>query len=105
MSMRERGDANTRRMGQRPVGLDGTRRRSARPHQLRAHQTVARVNPVSDSAPRDGDFPYDVALSFAGEQRPYVLRVAAALRRRGVRTFYDDYEKPEMWGKDLYEHL
>src|SRR3954470_15059136 len=60
---------------------------------------------MSDSVPRDGDFLYDVALSFAGEERPYVLRVAAALRRRGVRPFYDDYEKPELWGKDLYEHL
>ena len=48
---------------------------------------------------------YDVALSFAGEQRAYVEKVAAALRRRGLRPFYDDYEKPTLWGKDLYEHL
>ena len=48
---------------------------------------------------------YDVALSFAGEERAYVEKVAAALRRRGLRPFYDDYEKPTLWGKDLYEHL
>ena len=54
---------------------------------------------------RPGDFAYDVALSFAGEQRAYVEKVAAALRRRGVRPFYDDYEKASLWGKDLYEHL
>lgn len=42
---------------------------------------------------RAGDFAYDVALSFAGEQRVYVQKVAAALRRRGIRPFYDDYEK------------
>ncbi len=42
---------------------------------------------------RVGDFAYDVALSFAGEQRAYVQKVAAALRRRGIRPSYDDYEK------------
>jgi len=61
---------------------------------------------VADSdAARPGDFTYDVALSFAGEQRTYVEKVAAALRRRGIRPFYDDYEKAALWGKDLYEHL
>lgn len=54
---------------------------------------------------RAGDFTYDVALSFAGEQRAYVQKVAAALRRRGIRPFYDDYEQATLWGKDLYEHL
>lgn len=54
---------------------------------------------------RSGDFSYDVALSFAGEQRAYVEKVAAALRRRGIRPFYDDYEQAVLWGKDLYEHL
>jgi hypothetical protein len=54
---------------------------------------------------RPGDFKYDVALSFAGEQRTYVQKVAAALRRRGILPFYDDYEKAALWGKDLYEHL
>jgi hypothetical protein len=50
-------------------------------------------------------FDYDVCLSFAGEDRPYVGRVAAALKSRGVRVFYDEYEKVGLWGKDLYVHL
>lgn len=54
---------------------------------------------------RPGDFQYDVALSFAGEQRAYVRKVAAALREMGIRPFYDDYEQANLWGKDLYEHL
>ena len=59
-----------------------------------------------DNTPaRVGDFTYDVALSFAGEQRTYVQKVAAGLRRRGIRPFYDDYEQATLWGKDLYEHL
>ena len=48
---------------------------------------------------------YDVALSFAGEDRPYVSRVAAALEANGIRVFYDEYEKVTLWGKDLYVHL
>lgn len=48
---------------------------------------------------------YDVALSFAGEDRDYVEAVAASLRDKGVRVFYDNYEQVELWGKDLYSHL
>ncbi len=48
------------------------------------------------------DFANDVALSFAGEEKAYVQKIAAALRRRGVRPFYDD-EKAILWSKDLYE--
>ena len=51
------------------------------------------------------DARYDVALSFAGEERPYVEAVADALRNAGVKVFYDDYEKVTLWGKDLYSHL
>lgn len=27
------------------------------------------------------------------------------LRLKGVRVFYDRYEKSALWGKDLYQHL
>lgn len=50
-------------------------------------------------------FEYDVGLSFAGEQRDYVDHVAGDLRSRGIRPFYDDYERGALWGKDLYAHL
>lgn len=48
---------------------------------------------------------YEVALSFAGEDRAYVAMVADELKHRGISVFYDDYEKSELWGKNLYEHL
>ncbi len=48
---------------------------------------------------------YDVALSFAGEDRAYVDMVADQLRARGVSVFYDRYEEADLWGKDLYTHL
>jgi hypothetical protein len=51
------------------------------------------------------DKQFDVALSFAGENREYVERVAATLRRMDIRVFYDKYERVTLWGKNLYEHL
>lgn len=48
---------------------------------------------------------FDVCLSFAGEDRQYVERVAAALKKANVSVFYDGYEEVELWGKDLYQHL
>lgn len=50
-------------------------------------------------------FEYQVALSFASEDRPYVSQVARLLRQRKVRVFYDEYESVSLWGKDLYVHL
>jgi hypothetical protein len=48
---------------------------------------------------------YDIALSFAGEERDYVDRVANLLKERGVKVFYDLFEEADLWGKDLYVHL
>lgn len=48
---------------------------------------------------------YDVALSFAGEDREYVEQVAKVLRDKDCRFFYDEYERVSLWGKDLYTHL
>jgi hypothetical protein len=51
------------------------------------------------------EFDYDVALSFAGEDRHYVDPIATLLKRRQVNIFYDAFEQGAMWGKDLYQHF
>lgn len=51
------------------------------------------------------DTKYDVALSFAGEDRAIAEELAILLRKGGVRVFYDEYETATLWGKDLYQHL
>ena len=48
---------------------------------------------------------WDVALSFAGAQRPYVEQVTSALKARGVRCFNDADEQIDLWGKYLAEEL
>lgn len=48
---------------------------------------------------------FDIALSFAGEDREYVDKVATILKSRGVSVFYDKYEEANLWGKNLYDYL
>lgn len=48
---------------------------------------------------------YDVALSFAGEDRDYVEKVVTYLRDQGISVFYDNHHKTSLWGKDLFQHL
>jgi hypothetical protein len=50
-------------------------------------------------------FEFDIALSFAGEDRAYVADVADRLRGQGIRVFYDQYEQATLWGKNLYDRL
>lgn len=50
-------------------------------------------------------YKYDVALSFAGENRIYVEKVANILKQANINVFYDRLEQAELWGKDLYTHL
>jgi hypothetical protein len=56
-------------------------------------------------SPRTKTYNYDICLSFAGEDRKYVRELAGLLLGRGIRVFYDEYEKAQLWGKDLYSHL
>jgi len=50
-------------------------------------------------------YEYDVALSFAGENREYVEEVAIFLKDFGVKVFYDNFKQDEIWGKNLFEYL
>ena len=64
--------------------------------------------PIKDRIKSEGqimNYEYEIAISFAGEDRRYAERIAKALSKRDVRIFYDDYEKVDLWGKNLYDHL
>lgn len=50
-------------------------------------------------------FNYDIALSYASEDRQLVDQVAKLLVKSGVKVFYDQFEKANLWGKDLYTYL
>lgn len=48
---------------------------------------------------------YDVTLSFAGEDRHYAEKLRNLLESGGYSVFYDDDEKAQLWGKNLYDHF
>jgi TIR domain-containing protein len=50
------------------------------------------------------EFEYDVAFSFASEDKNYVERVVDALRGR-ARVFFASLEPVTLWGEDLYVNL
>lgn len=51
------------------------------------------------------EYKYDVTLSFAGEDREYVEKVANTLLENGIKVFYDKFEEVDLWGKDLGLHF
>ena len=51
------------------------------------------------------EYEYDVALSFAGEDRHYAEVLAELLENNRHKVFYDKYELAQLWGKNLYTHL
>jgi hypothetical protein len=53
----------------------------------------------------DDQFEYDVALSFAGEDRAVVRKIADLLRAKNIKVFYDGQEIADLWGKNLVDHL
>jgi hypothetical protein len=61
--------------------------------------------PSGNKQPGEDEKQFDVALSFADEDRGFVGKVAAELSQMGIKVFYDKYERASLWGKDLYEHL
>jgi hypothetical protein len=50
-------------------------------------------------------YKYQVALSFAREDRDYVHKVAELLIANKISVFYDKFEQVDLWGKDLGIHF
>lgn len=48
---------------------------------------------------------YDVALSFAGENRDFAKSVACGLEAENVSVFYDEFNVASLWGEDLADKL
>lgn len=51
------------------------------------------------------EYKYDVALSFASEQREYVEQVANQLNSLGIKCFYDNNYTTKLWGENLLKYL
>lgn len=51
------------------------------------------------------EYQYDVAISFAGEDRHYAEELAIMLKSYGIKVFYDQWEQDKLWGENLYDYL
>lgn len=54
---------------------------------------------------RTKNYDYDVAISYASEDREYAEALAETLRQHNLNVFYDHYEKSTLWGENLYTYL
>ena len=80
---------------------------AAKPKKAALEQVKAPAARRTSRPARPKTFEFDVCLSFAGEDRPYVKGVYDALTAAGIKVFYDFDEDitAELWGKDLYVDL
>lgn len=51
------------------------------------------------------EYDFDIAVTFAGEDRAFVDEVVALVKDAGFTVFYDEDAKVEMWGQDLTEYF
>lgn len=49
----------------------------------------------------EGKTEYDLAFSFAGEDRPYVRQVKEECEKLGLKVYYDEDRKIDQWGKSI----
>lgn len=61
--------------------------------------------PESDESLAQPAYEYDLAMSFAGEQRAFVEDVVRELGLPEARVFYDADHKAALWGEELSEKL
>ncbi len=54
---------------------------------------------------RNDEYDWDVAVSFAGEDRAVVEDLVNSLLSAGIEVFYDLNESARLWGKDLEQEL
>ena len=55
--------------------------------------------------PRLSHYDFDIAISFASEDRECVENYSNALSSHGLKVFYDKYEQTDLWGVNLYDKL
>ena len=52
-----------------------------------------------------GDYDFDFAVSFAGEDRPIAEQFSNLVREAGFSVFYDFWSKADLWRENIYQHL
>jgi hypothetical protein len=71
----------------------------------RLQEELARHTSKPAKEPKNAKFPdsFDVAISFAGPERPFAKELAKHVEAAGFLAFYDDFYPEDLWGKDLVQ--
>lgn len=88
-----------REVSLRDSSADGTSSRE--PRRADADDALS-ASPCAVTDPR---FRYDVAISFAGPQRPQAEELAKSIQAAGFQVFYDRFHESDLWGKNLATHF
>jgi TIR domain len=73
---------------------------------LEIYTKRSEINPSSPRHARpEDDGGYDLAISFAGEDRDLARYIADQVHNAGFSVFFDEFEKSKLWGKNLYDYL
>jgi hypothetical protein len=109
------GELSTRRArldtARAQVGALGFKVRTAQPTPAPSAPARPVSSPAKASKPprsgqsENGGHDFDVAMSFAGEDRAYVERVVTLLKTSGLRVYYDKFEEVNLWGENLADHF
>ncbi len=69
-------------------------------------EELKRISSKSSKVENDNETEkYDIAISFAGEDRGIASQIADSLRQKRIKVFYDSFEESTLWGKNLYDYL
>ncbi|HEC92701.1 MAG TPA: TIR domain-containing protein [Candidatus Atribacteria bacterium] len=63
------------------------------------------IEEISKSAKKLEEYEYDIAITFAGEDREIAKNLAETLRANDVKVFYDEFYKSDLWGKKLTKYF
>lgn len=54
-------------------------------------------------SPRLSHYEFDIAVSYASEDREIVQKYTDGLSEKRLKVFYDKYDQDELWGANLYD--
>lgn len=76
----------------------------AKPETRRTQEIVRRITSKAAKGELSPELSqFDVAISFAGTERPFAEDLATRVKAAGFQVFYDEFFPEDLWGKNLGE--
>lgn len=97
-------DAEVRRFGFKLLASEGIAKTTEEfINQIKPEKDSSQSTIKVGSKSKGENYEFDVALSFAGTERPAAERLADILRKNGYKVFYDYFYPEQLWGRNLVD--